>query len=278
MNNPIVQGGMQWVRGAEEGERGAGGGWRLRFWPMRVVGPHHSADAAEAADLKRDDRQGPRPHRQAVRGEPDDLADHHPAPVQTSTARYRDAGLKLVETLGSNPAPQPCRCSTTTAASRCGDAPSATSVAACGEGPPGPRCDGDQHRRVFECAGHRVRNEIQGLVLFSRQRQADRDPDDRLGRLRRCPRSGGPPCSGRRRQSNMGSRFHVQPSKSPINQKVKERGDVPATTWLAPSDLRTCAPRAGVASNPVLSRGGCRTLRAGGQIRGHRYLERTSAG
>ena len=108
----------------------------------------------------------------------------NPPPYDEYRQVIVNEGIKIVETAGSNPAPHlPMfhdngikvlhKCTSV----RHG-------VKAQSLGVDGISIDG------FECAGHPGEDDVPGLVLIPAAGQADRDPDDRLGRFRRCPRTG----------------------------------------------------------------------------------------
>ena len=171
VEHPIAQGGMQWVGRAELVAAVANSG-ALGF--LTALTQPTPKDLANEIAKTRDLTDKPFGVNLTI------LPAINPPPYDEYRQVIVDAGIKIVETAGSNPAPHlPIfhdngikvlhKCTSVRHA-----------VKAQSLGVDGISIDG------FECAGHPGGG------------QGDRDPDDRFRRFRRRSRVGGSPCTGRR--------------------------------------------------------------------------------
>ena len=221
VEHPVVQGGMQWVGRAELVAAVANSG-ALGF--ITALTQPTPADLAKEIAKCRDLTDKPFGVNLTI------LPTINPPPYDEYRQVIVDAGIKIVETAGSNPAPHlpMFHDNGIKVLHKCTSVRHA--VKAQSLGVDGISIDG------FECAGHPGRGRHSGPRADPGGRREDRHPDDRLRRLRRRPWSGGRAGAGRRRHQH-GLAVHVHrrvghPSERQGSdrgrQRARHRDDLPA--------------------------------------------------
>ena len=192
----------------------------------------------------------------------------NPPPYDEYRQVIVDEGIKIVETAGSNPAPHlpMFHDNGIKVLHKCTSVRHA--VKAQSLGVDGISIDG------FECAGHPGEDDDAGPGADPRRRGSDRDPDDRLRRLRRRPRPGrrvGARC--RRHQHGLAVHVHRRVLHPPERQDAIVAGNELGTELI----FRSLHNTARVASNAV-SREVVEILKGGGQFDDVRIWWPVSAG